>query len=415
MGSGSSRSRKIIKKEELSLIDAPLNSNFFLLRSPIVDSIYLKLGSIIDNLEGIRTALIDELDDIILKSGVLVYKEINIFRIGKCVLRKIFTDHGGELKKLSINVYQNSPIFEVISENGPFAEETERLYNSFRKYINSNFNLKQKIAKFGETILSEEKRVESLQNAIFYYCLLETKDINPNSEQSSIIIQKIDQNQKLIANAANLALILNQRMDKNDSEIHYFSCFMCDFEKLKKLALKCKNYFTQKKPSTVYEISLYCVKKANQTTEPSKSKIMNLQNKIKARALARKELKTSRATTPRQNYNSNIVKNVKILIVACVSIQNLHTKNEKLLAELLKLYDIDACYEKDFFNNKEKEYSMYFINKNEEQFLVFTNQKGGKRQSQTQMQQHFVCDEMINKNNFKKVLDIIWNRTQQNN
>ena len=414
MGSGSS-SRKMKKKEVLSLVDAPLNSTFFLLRSSIVDSIYLKLGSILENLEGIRMALIDDLDEIILRSGVLVYQEINIFRIGKCVLRKIFTENGGELKKLTINVYQNSPIFEVISENGSFEGETERLYNTFRKYINSNFILKQKIEKFGETILAEEKRVESLQNAIFYYCLLETKDMNPNSEHSAIIIRKINQNQTLIADAANLALNLNDRIDKNDSEIHDFSCFMSDFEKLKKLALKCKDCFSQKKSCTVYDINSFCVKRANQTMEPPKLKMISIQNKIRARLLVRRVQNVRRAITPKQNYNSMMVKNVKILIVACVSIQNLHTSNEKLLAELLKLYDINVCYEKDFFNNKEKEYSMYVINKNEEQFLVFTNQKGGKGQLQMQMQQqHFVCDEMINKNNFKRVLDIIWNRTQQN-
>ena len=153
MGCGSSRTK-------LDPLNTPLNYHMDTTGVESVDSTFSNASGIMEKLENIRVALIDNRDTLVVKTGASAYLNPDMHACLLSYFWLVSTYSNGALKNLKINITDDVPFFEIQGLDGKkVTKANETLIN----YIKGVWEVKNQVESVSEEMntLSETIANES--------------------------------------------------------------------------------------------------------------------------------------------------------------------------------------------------------------------------------------------------------------
>jgi len=173
MGCGGSKDTKEMSKAdlvELKGIDAPLNSRMNKLDVASLDETFKKATELIDQLEVLRTNIVDDRDNVVLKTGLCTRSNVGAVDYFVGVVIKLAVDAKTGVENVNLKFEQNQ--FKLGS--GSYTDQGKDAANTFAAWANKILTLEdsmkkvhEDLTKFGENFTTEmnEKHLQELRKA----------------------------------------------------------------------------------------------------------------------------------------------------------------------------------------------------------------------------------------------------------
>jgi hypothetical protein len=153
MGCGSSRTK-------LDILQTPLNFHMDTTGVESVDTTFSNASGIIEKLENMRVALIDNRDILIVKTGASAYQHPDTHACLLSYFWLVSTYTNGSLKNLKINMTDSAPFFEIQGLEG---KKVTKAHETLVNYIKGVWEIKDQVESISEEMntLSETIANES--------------------------------------------------------------------------------------------------------------------------------------------------------------------------------------------------------------------------------------------------------------
>lgn len=153
MGCGSSRTK-------LEPLHTALNYNMQHTGVESVDNTFSNAATIMEKLENIRVALIDNRDTLTVKTGAIAYNNPDIHACLVSFFWLVSTFSKGNLKNMKVEPKTEIPFFEIPNKGG---KKVDKAYDTLVEYIKGVWEVKDDVETIGEEMsnLSETISNES--------------------------------------------------------------------------------------------------------------------------------------------------------------------------------------------------------------------------------------------------------------
>jgi hypothetical protein len=151
MGCGSSR-----EKEETG-IAAVLDSNMEKLNIEKLDSIFENAGQIIEKVEGLRSLIVDDKDELIIGSGACSYLEPKLNDAFYGICWKLSADNKGKFLDAGLDFDIENTCLIVTGTNN--SEEATKAFDQFNAFIKGVIGLSSEMMELSETVQQLSKDI----------------------------------------------------------------------------------------------------------------------------------------------------------------------------------------------------------------------------------------------------------------